>query len=54
MEHMTRHAHKDYLAKLELLDKIAEDSKLTEKDALEIGELIKERVWKRHLKGDNR
>ena len=30
------------------LDKILENSKLTEEDALRLGDELKERVWKRH------
>jgi len=47
---IARHAFEDYLAKLEFTDKLSSASELNEKDVIEIGELIKERVWKRHLK----
>lgn len=46
---LARHAFEDYLAKIEFADRLSAGSELSEEDALEIGELIKERVWKRHL-----
>ena len=33
---------------LKKLDKMLENSKLTEEDCLKLGEQLKERVWKRH------
>ena len=36
------------MALLKKLDKILENSKLTEEDCLRLGEKLKERVWKRH------
>ena len=38
----------DHARKLELMDKLTKDSKLTEKDALEIGNKIKIEIAKRH------
>ncbi len=47
---LARHAFEDYLNKIDLANKISNTSELTEQDVLEIGELIKERAWKRHMK----
>ncbi|MDO8554657.1 MAG: hypothetical protein Q7S22_07660 [Candidatus Micrarchaeota archaeon] len=41
---------KDYSDVLKILDKLTADSKLTEADALELGEAIKKSAWKRYLK----
>lgn len=38
----------DYACKLELMDKLTKDSKLTEEDAIEIGNKIKIEIAKRH------
>lgn len=45
---VARQAFKEKAAQLELLDSIASRSKLTEKDALELGRKIKKSMW---LKG---
>jgi len=37
-----------YAEKLKLADRLTSKSKLTEDEALELGELIKGKVWKRH------
>ena len=47
---IARNVFEDYLAKVELLDKLTATSELTEKDALDIGEAIKKSMWKRYLK----
>ncbi|MDG6995214.1 MAG: hypothetical protein JRN52_04750 [Nitrososphaerota archaeon] len=38
---IARHAMKEYATKLELLDKITSKSKFSERDAAELGEVIK-------------
>lgn len=38
----------EYARKLELMEKLVAESKLTEEDAIEIGRKIKEEVAKRH------
>jgi hypothetical protein len=38
----------EYARKLELMEKLVADSKLTEEDAIEIGRKIKEGIAKRH------
>ena len=45
---VARQAMWEYARKLELLDKIVSRSKLSEKDALEIGEAVKKRVAERY------
>jgi len=45
---IAREAIWDYAKKLELMEKLASKSKLTERDAEEIGKKIKEGVAKRH------
>ncbi|VVB77249.1 Uncharacterised protein [uncultured archaeon] len=45
---VAREAIWDKARKLELMDKLVSNSKLTEKDALEIGRKINEAVAKRH------
>ena len=37
-----------YAEKLKLAERLTSKSKLTEDEALELGELIKGKVWKRH------
>ena len=45
---VARQAFKERLSQLELLDALASKSKLTEKDALELGRKIKKSLWKRY------
>lgn len=45
---VARNAIQEKAMKIELMDKLVSKSKLTEKDALEIGRKIKEGVAKRH------
>jgi predicted translin family RNA/ssDNA-binding protein len=45
---VARHAMQEYAKKLALLDKLLEKSELTEKDAIEIGQKIKQGMAKRH------
>ena len=48
---VARQAFKEKASQLELLDSIVSKSKLTEKDALEIGKKIKKSMWEKHYKG---
>ena len=45
---VARQAIWDHAKKMELMDKLASKSKLTEKEAIEIGKTIKKKVAKRH------
>lgn len=45
---VARRAMREYAKKLAVLDSLIEDSKMTEKDAIEIGEKIKHGMAKRH------
>ena len=45
---VARQAMWEHAKKLELMDRLASKSRLTEKEALEIGKSIKKRVAKRH------
>ncbi|MCJ7608670.1 hypothetical protein MUP00_03250 [Candidatus Bathyarchaeota archaeon] len=45
---VARQAMWEYARKLDLLDEIASRSKLSEKDAVEIGEAVKKRVAERY------
>lgn len=45
---VARGAIRTYAKKLEIMDKLASKSKLTEKDAIEIGNKIKKEVSKKH------
>ena len=45
---IARRAIEEYAQKLELLDKIASKSKLTEKDVKEIDKVLKRAIAKRH------
>lgn len=45
---IARQAMKEYAKKLELLDDIASKSSLTEKDAIEIGEIVKRDLAERY------
>jgi len=45
---VARRAMRDYARKLELMDRLVSESRLTEKDAREIGEKIKVEMAKRH------
>ncbi|ODS37470.1 MAG: hypothetical protein A7316_09375 [Candidatus Altiarchaeales archaeon WOR_SM1_86-2] len=45
---VARRAMWDYAKRLEEMDRIASKSKLTEHDAIEIGEKIKKGIWERH------
>lgn len=45
---VARHAMADHLYKIELLEKIAAKSRLTERDVEEIGHKIKREIAKRH------
>ncbi len=47
---VARQAFKEKASALEILDKLALKSKLSEKDALEIGRKIKKSMWKRTYK----
>lgn len=47
---VARQAFKEKVSQLELLDAIASKSKLTEKDAIELGRKIKKSLWKRYKK----
>jgi len=49
---VARQAIWEYARKLELLDKIASKSRLSEKDALEIGEAVKKRISDRYVKAE--
>ena len=46
--HIARGAIEKYLERLELADKIASKSKLTEEDVESISEEIKQRAWKKY------
>ena len=48
---VARQAFKEKTSQLELLDAIASKSKLTEKDAVELGRKIKKSLWQRYKKG---
>lgn len=45
---VAREAMAQYAQKLEVLDKLLENSEITEKDAIEIGKKIKAGIAKRH------
>ncbi len=45
---VARRAMQEYARKLAILDRLLEKSELTEKDAIEIGQKIKQGVAKRH------
>ena len=45
---VARNAMRDHANKLEIMEKLVSKSKLTEKDALEIGRKIKEGIAKKH------
>jgi len=45
---IARQAFREKASQIELLDAIAAKSKLTEKDALELGREIKQSLWKRY------
>ena len=45
---VARQAMWEHAKKLELMDKLVSKSKLTEKEALEIGRKIKKKISKRH------
>ena len=45
---IARKALKDYYQRLEKMDRLLKDSKLTTEDVEEIGDLIKKGMWKRH------
>lgn len=45
---VARQAFKERLSQLELLDAIASKSKLSEKDAIELGRKIKKSLWKKY------
>ena len=45
---IARQAFREKASQIELLDAIAAKSKLTEKDALELGREIKRSLWKRY------
>lgn len=45
---VAREAIREKVAKLKLMDELVTNSKLTEKDALEIGRKIKKSMWKKY------
>lgn len=45
---VARHAMAEYVEKLELMDKLTSESKLTDKDAMEISGEIKRSIAERH------
>ncbi len=45
---VARHAMTEYVGKLELMDKLTCESKLTDEDAIEISKKIKRSIAKRH------
>ena len=47
---VARQAFREKASQLELLEALASKSKLTEKDAIEIGKRIKKEMWKRYKK----
>lgn len=49
---VARQALWEYARKLELLDKIAGKSKLSEEDALELGEVVKKGISDRYVKAE--
>jgi len=51
---VARQAMWDYARKLEILDKIASKSVLSDKDALEVGELVKRGIVERYGKAKGR
>jgi len=51
---VARQAMWEYARKLELLDKIASKSRLSEKDVLEIGDLVKRGVAERYGEAEGR
>jgi len=51
---VARQAMWEYARKLELLDKIVSKSKLSEKEALEISELVKRGIAERYSKAEGR
>jgi len=46
---VARHAMMEYVEKLELMDKLTSESKLTDKDAIEISKKIKRSIAERHM-----
>jgi len=44
----------DFARKLELLDRVADRSKLTERDALKIGEAVKRGMAERYAKAEGK
>ena len=46
---VARHAMTEYVGKLELMDKLTSESKLTDKDAIEISKKIKRSIAERHM-----
>ncbi len=46
---VARHAMTEYVEKLELMDKLTSESKLTDKDAIEISKKIKRSIAERHM-----
>jgi len=51
---VARRAMWEYAQKLELLDKITASSKLTEKEAFEIGEVVKRGLAERYARAEGR
>jgi hypothetical protein len=49
---VARQAFKEKASQLELLDAIVSKSKLSKRDALEIGRKIKKGMWEKYKKGD--
>ena len=50
---IARRAMWDYAKKMELLDQLTADSKLTEKDVLELDKVIKKALTKHYLENDS-
>ena len=50
---IARRAMWDYAKKMELLDQLTADSKLTEKDVMELDKVIKKALTKRYLEKDS-
>ena len=51
---VARQAIWEYARKLELLDEIASKSKLSEKEAVEIGEAVKKGISERYVRAEGR
>ena len=47
---VARQAFEEKLSAIEILEKFASKSRLTEKDAIELGDKIKKAMWEKHYK----